>query len=150
MRAVIQRVQRGRVSIAGRAVGEIDQGLVILLGAGHGDDQAIAGRLAAKIANLRIFADAQGKTNLSLLDVEGEALVVSQFTLYADCRKGRRPSFVHAAPPDVAEPLVDHFAERLRHMGVRRVEMGEFGALMLVEIENDGPFTIILDTDDWG
>ncbi|MGD8398179.1 MAG: D-aminoacyl-tRNA deacylase [Anaerolineae bacterium] len=150
MRAVIQRARRGRVSIAGRTAGEIGQGLVILLGAGHGDDEAIARRLAAKVANLRIFADAQGKTNLSLLDVEGEALVVSQFTLYADCRKGRRPSFVHAAPPDVAEPLVDDFAARLRHMGVRRVETGEFGALMLVEIENDGPFTIILDTDDWG
>jgi D-tyrosyl-tRNA(Tyr) deacylase len=138
------------VSIAGRTAGEIGHGLVILLGAGHGDDEAIAERLAAKIGNLRIFADAEGKTNLSLLDVEGEALVVSQFTLYADCRKGRRPSFVAAAPPDVAEPLVDHFAARLRRMGVRRVETGEFGALMLVEIENDGPFTIILDTEDWG
>ncbi|MEJ2209226.1 MAG: D-aminoacyl-tRNA deacylase [Anaerolineae bacterium] len=147
MRAVIQRVQRGRVSVEGRMVGEIDQGLVILVGAGHGDSQAEADRLADKIANLRIFADAQDKTNLSLLDVGGEALVISQFTLYADCRKGRRPSFVHAAPPEVAEPLVDHFAQRLRHNGVSRVEKGEFGAMMLVEIENDGPFTVWLDTE---
>lgn len=147
MRAVIQRVKSGRVSVEGRTVGQIGQGLVILLGAGPGDGQAEADRLADKIANLRIFADDQGKTNLSLLAVGGEALVVSQFTLYADCRKGRRPSFVHAAPPEVAEPLVDHFARRLREKGVPRVEMGEFGAVMLVEIANDGPFTIWLDTD---
>ncbi len=147
MRAVIQRVQSGRVSVEGRTVGEIDQGLVILVGAGHGDGQHEAERLADKIANLRIFADDQGKTNLSLLDVGGEALVVSQFTLYADCRKGRRPSFVHAAPPEVAERLVDDFARRLSQNGVSRVEMGEFGAMMLVEIENDGPFTVFLDTE---
>jgi D-tyrosyl-tRNA(Tyr) deacylase len=122
--------------------------LVILLGAGHGDGQAEADRLAAKIANLRIFADAEGKTNLSILDVGGDALVISQFTLYADCRKGRRPSFVKAALPDVAEPLVDYFADRLRQAGIGRVEAGEFGALMLVEIHNDGPFTIVLDTAD--
>ena len=147
MRAVIQRVQSGRVSVEGQTVGEIDQGLVILVGAGHGDGGQEADRLADKIANLRIFADEQGKTNLSLLEVGGEALVVSQFTLYADCRKGRRPSFVYAAPPDVAEPLVDDFAQRLRANGVARVEMGEFGAMMLVEIENDGPFTVFLDTE---
>lgn len=147
MRAVIQRVQRGRVSVEGRTVGEIGQGLVILVGAGHGDGQAEADRLADKITNLRIFADAQDKTNLSLLDVRGEALVVSQFTLYADCRKGRRPSFIYAARPELAEPLVDYFAGRLRHNGIERVEMGEFGAMMLVEIENDGPFTIWLDTE---
>jgi D-tyrosyl-tRNA(Tyr) deacylase len=147
MRAVIQRVQRGRVSVEGRMVGQIGQGLVILVGAGHGDGPPQADRLADKIANLRIFADAQDKTNLSLLDVGGEALVISQFTLYADCRKGRRPSFVYAAPPEVAEPLVDDFAQRLRQNGVSRVEMGEFGAMMLVEIENDGPFTIFLDTE---
>ena len=147
MRAVLQRVRRGRVSVEGRTLGEIGPGLVILLGVGQGDAQAQADKLAAKIARLRIFADAQGKTNLSLLDVDGEALVVSQFTLYADCRKGRRPSFVHAAPPEIAAPLVDYFAERLRRAGVRRVATGEFGAMMLVEIENDGPFTIILDTD---
>jgi D-tyrosyl-tRNA(Tyr) deacylase len=146
MRAVIQRVCEGRVSVEDRAVGEIGPGLVILLGAGHGDGQAEADRLADKIAHLRIFADAEGKTNLSVLDVAGEALVISQFTLYADCRKGRRPSFVHAAPPEVAEPLVEHFAERLRNAGVRRVETGEFGAMMRVEIHNEGPFTVVLDT----
>jgi D-tyrosyl-tRNA(Tyr) deacylase len=148
MRAVVQRVRQGSVSIKGRTIGEIGPGLVILLGAGHGDDEATSQRLANKIATLRIFADDEGKTNLSLLDVDGEALVISQFTLYADCRKGRRPSFVHAARPDVASPLVDLFAKRLRRAGVRRVEMGEFGATMLVEIHNDGPFTVLLDSDD--
>ena len=148
MRAVIQRVREGRVSVEGVTIGRIGPGLVILLGAGPDDDQAEADRLADKIANLRIFADAEGKTNLSVLDVSGEALVISQFTLYADCRKGRRPSFIHAAPPDVAEPLVDYFAGRLRQAGLSRVETGQFGAMMLVEIHNDGPFTIVLDTDD--
>jgi len=148
MRAVIQRVRKGRVSVAGQMLGEIGPGLVILLGVGHGDGQAEADYLAAKIANLRIFADAEGKTNLSILDVDGEALLISQFTLYADCRKGRRPSFIDAALPDVAAPLVDHFAGQLRQAGIRRVETGEFGAFMLVEIHNDGPFTILLDSDD--
>ena len=148
MRAIIQRVSRGRVSVEGRTLGEIGGGLVILVGAGHGDGQADADRMADKITNLRIFADAEGKTNLSLLDVGGEALVISQFTLYADSRKGRRPSFVYAAPPELAEPLVAYFAERLRQNGVGRVEMGEFGAMMLVEIHNDGPFTIYLDSTD--
>jgi D-tyrosyl-tRNA(Tyr) deacylase len=148
MRAVIQRVRQGQVSVKGQAVGAIGSGLVILLGAGHGDGQAEADRLATKIANLRIFADPEGKTNLSILDVDGEALVISQFTLYADCRKGRRPSFVRAAAPDVAAPLVDYFAGQLRRAGVRRVESGEFGAMMLVEIHNDGPFTIVLDSDE--
>lgn len=148
MRAVIQRVREGRVSVAGETRGAIGAGLVILLGAGHGDGEAEADWLADKIANLRIFPDAEGKTNLSALDVGGEALVISQFTLYADCRKGRRPSFVYAAPPDLAAPLVEHFAERLRQSGIRQVESGEFGAMMLVEIHNDGPFTIVLDTDE--
>jgi D-tyrosyl-tRNA(Tyr) deacylase len=148
MRAVIQRVREGCVSVEGQTIGEIGPGLVILVGAGHGDGQAEAARLADKIANLRVFADAEGKTNLSALDVGGEALVISQFTLYADCRKGRRPSFIDAALPDVAAPLVDYLAARLRQAGIRRVETGEFGATMLVEIHNDGPFTLILDTDD--
>ena len=147
MRSVIQRVREGRVLVGGETVGEIGHGLVILLGAGQGDTQAEADRLADKIATLRIFPDAKGKTNLSILDVGGDVLVISQFTLYADCRKGRRPSFVHAAQPDLASPLVDSFAERLRQAGIRRVETGEFGAMMMVEIHNDGPFTIILDTD---
>ena len=148
MRAVIQRVREGRVSVGGETRGIIGTGLVILVGAGHGDGEAEANWLADKIANLRIFPDAEGKTNLSALDIGGEALVISQFTLYADCRKGRRPSFVYAAPPDLAAPLVDHFSERLRQSGLRRVESGEFGAMMLVEIQNDGPFTIVLDTDE--
>lgn len=148
MRAVIQRVREGRVSVEGETIGAVGPGLVILLGAGHGDGQTEADRLADKIANLRIFADAEGKTNLSVLDVDGGALVISQFTLYADCRKGRRPSFVHAAPPDAAARLVDYFADQLRLAGIRRVETGEFGAMMLVEIHNDGPFTICLDSDD--
>ncbi|MGD9375636.1 MAG: D-aminoacyl-tRNA deacylase [Anaerolineae bacterium] len=146
MRAILQRVSKGRVSVEGQIAGEIGPGLVILLGVGHKDEQAEADRLADKIANLRIFADRDGKTNLSILDVGGQALVISQFTLYADCRKGRRPSFTKAAPPDTAAPLVDYFVERLRQAGIRRVETGEFGAMMLVEIHNDGPFTIILDT----
>lgn len=148
MRAVIQRVQKGQVAVEGKVIGSIGMGLVILLGAGPGDGQAEVDRLATKIANLRIFSDNEGKTNLSILDVDGEALVISQFTLYADCRKGRRPSFVHAAPPEIAAPLVDDFVGRLRQAGIRRVETGEFGASMLVEIHNDGPFTIILDSDD--
>ena len=148
MRVVIQRVRQGQVSVEGKSIGRIGPGLVILVGAGEGDEQSQADRLANKIANLRIFADAEGKTNLSVLDVAGDILVISQFTLYADCRKGRRPSFVHAALPDVAAPLVDHFADRLRKEGVRRVETGQFGAMMLVEIHNDGPFTVILDSDD--
>ena len=148
MRAVIQRVREGRVTVEGQTIGQIGHGLVIFLGAGHGDGEAEADRLADKIANLRIFADAEGKTNLSVLDVGGGALVISQFTLYADCRKGRRPSFVQAAPPDAAAPLVDYFARRLRRAGVGSVETGEFGAMMLVEIQNDGPFTIVLDTDN--
>mgnify|MGYP001343166257 CR=1 FL=1 len=146
MRAILQRVSQGRVSVEGQISGEIGPGLVILLGVGHKDWQAEADRLADKIANLRIFADRDGKTNLSILDVGGQALVISQFTLYADCRKGRRPSFTKAAPPATAAPLVDYFVERLRQTGIRRVETGEFGAMMLVEIHNDGPFTIILDT----
>jgi D-tyrosyl-tRNA(Tyr) deacylase len=148
MRAVIQRVRQGRVSVEGQTVGEIGPGVVILLGVGQDDSPAEADRMATKIANLRIFSDQEGKTNLSLLDIDGEALVISQFTLYADCRKGRRPSFVHAGDPAVAEPLVDYFADQLRQAGVRRVETGAFGALMLVEIHNDGPFTIYLDSSE--
>jgi D-aminoacyl-tRNA deacylase len=148
MRAVIQRVTQGRVSAGDAVLGEIGPGLVILVGAGQGDETGDAERLAVKIAGLRIFSDSEGKTNLSLLDVDGEALVISQFTLYADCRKGRRPSFTDAALPDVAAPLVDHLAVALRQNGVRRVEMGRFGAMMMVEIHNDGPFTIWLDSDD--
>ena len=148
MRAVIQRVREGRVSVEGRILGEVGPGLVILLGVGHGDGPPEAERLAAKIANLRIFADAEGKTNLSLLDIDGAALVISQFTLYADCRRGRRPGFTDAALPDVAAPLVEQFTCRLREAGVGRVQTGQFSAVLLVEIHNDGPFTIYLDSND--
>jgi D-tyrosyl-tRNA(Tyr) deacylase len=144
MRALLQRVTSGRVSVAGETIAEIGRGLVILLGVGHGDEAAQAAALAEKIANLRIFEDAQGKSNLSLLDVQGAALVVSQFTLYADTRKGRRPSFIDAAPPELAQPLVDRFAELLRGFGAP-VQTGRFGAHMLVEIHNDGPVTVWLE-----
>ncbi len=141
MRAVLQRVRRGSVSVSGRTIAQIDQGVVILLGIGPQDSAEQATYLAEKIANLRIFEDEQGKINRSLLEVEGAAIVVSQFTLYADTRKGRRPSFIDAAPPEVARPLVDLFATELRARGVP-TQTGEFGAQMLVEIENDGPVTI--------
>ena len=146
MRLVLQRVQRGCVSVKGKRIARIGRGLVILVGVGHDDSAEHANWLAEKCTNLRVFDDSQGKTNLSIKDVEGEALVVSQFTLYADTRKGRRPSFIKAALPEVAEPLVKVFAERLEMSGVP-VQMGEFGAHMLVEIENDGPVTIILERD---
>jgi D-tyrosyl-tRNA(Tyr) deacylase len=144
MRAVVQRVNRASVTVDGAVVGAIGLGLMILLGVTHDDGQAEAEWLARKIASLRIFEDSASKLNLSLLDVEGQALVVSQFTLYADARKGRRPSFVEAAQPEVAEPLVWQFADTLRRHGIP-VEMGVFGAHMLVEIHNDGPVTLILD-----
>ncbi len=144
MRLVLQRVRRGRVSVEGQTVAEIGPGLVILAGVGHGDGEAEARWLAEKCAGLRVFEDGQGKTNLSLLDVGGEALVVSQFTLHADASKGRRPSFVAAAAPEVAEPLIRLFGETLRAQGVP-TSMGAFGAHMLVEIDNDGPVTILLE-----
>ena len=144
MRALIQRVSSGRVSVDDQTIAQVGQGLVILLGIGHGDGEGQAVYLAEKIANLRIFEDDQGKTNLSILDVAGEAIVVSQFTLYADTRKGRRPSFTDAADPEIAAPLVERFAELLGGQGVP-TQTGQFGAHMLVEIENDGPVTIWLE-----
>ncbi len=144
MRTVIQRVRRGAVRVENRQIAEIGKGLVILLGVGPADTTETAQTLARKIAQLRIFEDDQGKMNLSLLDIGGEALVVSQFTLYADARKGNRPSFTDSAPPEIAAPLVDQFANFLRDLGVP-VQCGEFGAHMLVEIENDGPVTIWLE-----
>ncbi len=144
MRSVIQRVRRGSVSVDDRRIAEIGKGLVILVGVGPADTTETAQTLARKIAQLRIFEDENGKMNLSLLDIGGEALVVSQFTLYADARKGNRPSFTDTAPPEIAAPLVDQFANFLREMGVP-VQCGEFGAHMLVEIENDGPVTIWLE-----
>ncbi|NLX10331.1 MAG: D-tyrosyl-tRNA(Tyr) deacylase [Chloroflexi bacterium] len=146
MRAVLQRVQRGAVRVDGTVVGAIEHGFVILVGVGHGDGEDEAQWLARKIAGLRVFEDDAGKFNRSLLDVGGGCLVVSQFTLYADARRGRRPSFTDAALPDAAEPLIVRFAELLRQEGVDPVAMGVFGARMQVEIHNDGPVTIWLDT----
>jgi D-tyrosyl-tRNA(Tyr) deacylase len=147
MRVILQRVRQGSVRVDGRVVGAVEQGFVALVGVTHGDTQAEAELLAKKTANLRVFEDDQGKMNLSTLEVGGGVLVISQFTLYADTRKGRRPSFIDAAPPEIASPLVDYYAERLRAEGIQRVEQGVFGAMMLVEIHNDGPVTIVLDTD---
>ena len=144
MRAVLQRVRRGRVSVDNKTIAEINQGLVILVGAADDDTAEEAHWLAKKCATLRIFEDADGKTNLTIQDIGGEAIVVSQFTLYADTRKGRRPSFIKAAQPDIAEPLVEQFAAYLHEQGVP-TQTGEFGAHMLVEIENDGPVTILLE-----
>ena len=144
MRALLQRVNSGKVTVNDQIIAQIGGGLVILLGIGHEDREEQAAYLAEKIANLRIFEDQDGKTNLSVLDVGGEAIVVSQFTLYADTRKGRRPSFIYAADPDVAEPLVERFAELLRGHGVP-TQTGQFGAHMLVEINNNGPMTIWLE-----
>ena len=143
MRAVIQRVSSAQVDIDGETVGSIGHGLLILLGVGHGDGEEQAERLWRKIARLRIFEDDDGKTNLSLADVGGEVLVVSQFTLYASCRKGNRPSFTAAGAPGEANRL----AERARR-DVARVETGRFGAYMDVSLVNDGPFTLWLDTDE--
>jgi D-tyrosyl-tRNA(Tyr) deacylase len=144
MRLVIQRVRRGSVSVDGKPIAQIRQGLVILVGVGQQDSENTARFLAEKTAHLRIFEDQDGKMNRSLLEIGGEALVVSQFTLYADTRKGRRPSFTEAALPEQARPLVDCFAQHLQNLGVP-TQCGQFGAHMLVSIENDGPVTILLE-----
>ena len=144
MRIVLQRARHAKVSVNDQAIAEIGLGVVLLVGIGPTDGEEQAQYLAAKIANLRIFEDQDGKINRSLLDVGGEAIVVSQFTLYADTRKGRRPSFTDAAAPQIAQPLVEQFAALLVEQGVP-TQTGEFGAHMLVEIANDGPVTIYLD-----
>jgi D-tyrosyl-tRNA(Tyr) deacylase len=144
MRIVVQRVTKASVSVDGKVVGHIGPGLVVLLGVARDDGEKQARFLASKVANLRIFADQQSKFNLSALEVGAEALVVSQFTLYGDARKGRRPSFSKAAPPEIAEPLVEAFVAFLEEEGLH-IETGIFGGMMLVEIHNDGPVTIILD-----
>lgn len=147
MRVLLQRVSTGSVEVEGEIKGAIESGFVALVGVTHSDTDAEAEKLAKKTANLRVFSDSDGKMNRSLLDVAGGVLVVSQFTLYADARKGRRPSYIQAAQPDVAEPLVRHYAECLSQAGVRPVAHGVFGALMQVAIHNDGPVTIMLDSD---
>lgn len=146
MRAVLQRVSRARVTVDGNVTGEIGHGLMILLGVGKQDSSAVAASLAEKVANLRIFEDQQQKMNLSLLDVKGAALVVSQFTLYGDARGQRRPSFISAAPPDLARQLYQEFCEALRGLGVT-VATGIFQAMMSVELVNEGPVTILLDSE---
>jgi D-tyrosyl-tRNA(Tyr) deacylase len=146
MRALLQRVSRAEVRVAGDPIGRIGSGLLVLLGVGRHDDATLARSLARRVADLRIFADEAGRTNRSVLDVGGSALVVSQFTLYADTRRGRRPGFTDAATPDVAIAVYEAFCAALTAAGVR-VERGRFGAEMAVELVNDGPFTIWLDTD---
>lgn len=148
MRVILQRVSSGCVRVDGAVVGEIERGFVALVGMTHSDTQAEVELLAKKTAYLRVFEDEAGKMNLSALEVGAGVLVVSQFTLYADTRKGRRPSFTDAAPPETAAPLVDYYAECLRAEGIGHVAQGIFGAMMQVEINNDGPVTIILDSDD--
>jgi D-tyrosyl-tRNA(Tyr) deacylase len=145
VRIVLQRVKDASVSVGGERISEIGPGLLLLVGVEGRDGEAEAGWLAEKVAGLRIFNDEDGKMNLSLKDVGGEALAVSQFTLLADTRKGKRPSFVHAAPPEEAEPLFDYFCQRLRQAGVGSVKTGSFGAMMDVALVNDGPVTIILE-----
>lgn len=144
MKIVVQRVTNAKVDVEGKTVGKIDQGVLVLIGAVHGDTDAEAVWLAQKLAHLRIFEDEQGKMNKSLIDMQGEALVVSQFTLYADCSTGRRPSFTQAAKPEIAEGLCQKFIQELTKSGIK-VQSGIFGAYMQVSLLNDGPVTLILE-----
>lgn len=149
MKVVLQRVSRAGVTVDGETVGAIGKGYLILLGVADTDTPAVADKMADKICKLRIFEDDEGKTNLSLADVGGEILVVSQFTLYADCHKGNRPSFIGAGAPALAETLYEHFMERCRQHAAK-VEGGSFGAHMKVDLVNDGPFTLVLEGDEKG
>lgn len=148
MKLVIQRVNYGSVTVGEEVISEIGKGFVVLFGAGEGDTKEMADKFADKMVKLRIFEDENGKTNRSLADVNGELLIISQFTLYADCKKGNRPSFVHACTPEKAEELYEYFLEKCRQL-YRKVKKGRFGADMKVKLENDGPFTVILDSEDW-
>ncbi|MBR1761872.1 MAG: D-tyrosyl-tRNA(Tyr) deacylase [Eubacterium sp.] len=148
MKAVIQRVKCSKVDIDEKTVGEINQGFMILLGVVEGDTKEDADKLLKKVPFLRVFEDENGKMNLSCLDVDGEALVISQFTLAADCSHGRRPSFTNAAAPSEAIPLYEYFIEGMKKAGIKKVETGEFGADMQVHLINDGPVTIILDSQE--
>lgn len=147
MRFVIQRVERASVTIDHEIKGSIEKGFLVLIGIGEGDNEQVADKLIKKLVNMRIFEDDEGKTNLALSDVGGGLLLVSQFTLYADCRKGNRPSFTGAAKPDEAERLYDYIVQKCREK-IPVVEQGEFGADMKIDLLNDGPFTIILDSED--
>ncbi len=148
MRILLQRVSKGSVTVGGEVVGEVGLGYVLLVGVDEGGTEAEADWLADKVVNLRLFPDGEGKFDRSLLDVGGGALVISQFTLYGDARKGRRPSFIGAARPEVAEPLCEYFAERLKGLGVGVVGTGRFGAMMRVELVNEGPVTMMLESED--
>ncbi|MGI9626114.1 MAG: D-aminoacyl-tRNA deacylase [Longimicrobiales bacterium] len=145
MRVVLQRVAEGSVSVEGKVVGEIGRGLLLLVGFGPGDDEGDCQWMAEKVAGLRVFADEEGRMNRSLIDVGGEALVVSQFTLYGDCRKGRRPSFVGAADPDIALVLYQNFIKKLQDIMPQQVQAGQFGAAMDVTLVNEGPVTLVLE-----
>ena len=147
MKFVIQRVKKASVTVEGAVIGQIGRGLLILMGAGNGDTEEMARKYAEKIVKMRIFEDENGKTNRSLADVGGELLVVSQFTLYADCKKGNRPNFLNAAPPEQATHLYEYFVECCREL-TGQVETGSFGAHMQVDLCNDGPFTIVLDSNE--
>ncbi|CDC09045.1 MAG: D-aminoacyl-tRNA deacylase [Clostridium sp.] len=149
MRAVVQRVKRTSVTVGGELKGSAGQGFNVLIGVMQGDTDAEAQLLAAKISKLRVFEDENGKMNKSVLDIGGEILVISQFTLCADIKKGNRPSFTDSAPPEEADRLYLAFCEHLREAGVKKVETGVFAADMLVSIDNDGPVTIVMDTDIW-
>ncbi len=146
MRIVLQRVKNASVTVGDERISEIGAGVLLLVGVAQGDGEAEADWLAEKVAGLRVMGDEEGKMNLSVRDVGGEILAVSQFTLLADTRRGKRPSFVYAAPPEEAEPLFDHFCEKLREAGIGSVKTGSFGAMMDVELVNDGPVTIILES----
>lgn len=148
MKAILQRVTFAEVKVDGNTVGKIGNGFLILLGVAEGDSEKEADALSAKVATLRVFTDENDKMNLSLADIDGEVLVISNFTLYADCSHGRRPNFMKAAKPDIAEPLYEYFCEKMADNGVRKVEKGIFGADMKVSLLNDGPVTIDIDTRD--
>lgn len=148
MRVIVQRTSGAEVRIDGGVVGKIGRGFMLLVGITYGDTQSEADYLAKKVAQMRVFEDAEGKMNLGLKDVDGEVLSISQFTLYADCRKGNRPSFINAARPDTAEPLYQYFNKVLREQYGLKVETGRFGADMKVDFVNDGPVTIILDSEN--
>jgi len=148
VRALLQRVQHASVSVDGKVIGSAGKGYMILLGVKVGDSEKEAEFLARKTAELRIFADDEGKMNRSLLDVGGEALVVSQFTLFADCKKGRRPAFINSEKPPLANELYEKYVSCLKEAGISNVQTGEFGAHMVIDLVNDGPVTILLDTDE--